>query len=195
MIVGVFGLCGTGKSLLLASEAVKVIQGKKTFLTHSKYSRVYTNFPIQGAYKLEWDMLGEVDFTDSLLIVDEITQFADSRDYKNFTEQQRFFFSQHRKFKCDFLFASQIYDDVEKRIRENTHYLYHIDDFIFNFSIVRRIVHDFNVSNGSICSGFYYAPPITNRFFYRPKRYSLVDSFSFVTKKTVNIKENSAPLW
>ena len=50
MLVGVFGLIGSGKSLLLADIAEKAIKGKKIyhngFGAFSRYDRVYTKFSL-----------------------------------------------------------------------------------------------------------------------------------------------------
>ena len=58
MVQGVFGLPGSGKSTYLAKLA------KKAF---KKYDRVYSNFYIDGCYKLDFDSLGLVDYSDCLI--------------------------------------------------------------------------------------------------------------------------------
>ena len=66
MISAIFGLPGSGKSLLLSFISFKAVQGKSInfhglYLSTAKYARVYTNFPCEGAYKLDFDTLGHCE--------------------------------------------------------------------------------------------------------------------------------------
>ena len=143
-------------------------------IRHYKY--VYTNFYCDGCYKLDYDKLGIVNYTDCLILVDEIMLLSDSRDYKKFSDNLKFFYSEHRKSNCDFVYASQSFDDVDKKIRNRTQQLYYIDRSFLNFSVVKRIDYYFDVSNGRINEGYTYAPPASNYYFWRPKYYGLIDS-------------------
>lgn len=107
MISGVFGLPGSGKSLLLSYLAYRAVNGKsiniKGFhIQNFKYARVYTNFPCDGAYKLDFETLGNAHYHDCLIMCDEIQLFADSRNFKNFGDNLKYFFSMHRHDKVDF---------------------------------------------------------------------------------------------
>lgn len=48
------------------------------------YSRIYSNFPLLGCYPLEWDSLGVLDYSDCLILIDEIMMLADSRAWKTY---------------------------------------------------------------------------------------------------------------
>lgn len=186
MISGVFGLVGSGKSLFLGMIAERAVQGKNINFhglqlgTQKKYDYVYTNFKCDGCYKLEYDKLGIYDFRNSLIIVDEIMLLSDSRDYKSFSQNLKFFFSQHRKGGNDFIYASQAYKDVDLKIRQRTAQYYYVEQSFFKFSRVRRIDFYFNVEYGDIKDGLEFAPPATDFFFWRPKYYHNINSCEFI---------------
>lgn len=187
MISGVFGLPGSGKSLFLGMIAQRAVSGKSiNFKTLSlgtlkRYKYVYTNFSCKGCYKLDYEKLGISNYTDCLILVDEIMLLSDSRDYKKFTDSLKFFYSEHRKSNCDFLYASQSYDDVDRKIRTRTQRLYYIDNWFFDFARVRQIDYYFDVSGGRINEGYTYASPFTNFYFWKPSYYSNID-----TKEIIN---------
>lgn len=92
MVQGVFGLPGSGKSTYLAKLA------KKSF---KKYDRVYSNFYIRGCYQLDFDTLGLVDYSDCLILIDEISLFCDCRNWKNFSSDMVYFWTNHRHYGVD----------------------------------------------------------------------------------------------
>lgn len=205
MVSGIFGLPGSGKSLFLGYLAHRAALGKNinsrslVFQTQNKYDKVYTNFPCPGCYSFKYDELGEKDFSQCLIVIDEIMLLSDSRDFKSFSSSLKFFYSQHRKFNLDLIYASQCYDDVDKKIRGITERLYYVSRStwfdLFNFSLIRRIDSFFDVAFGKISEGYQYAPPSCNYYFYRPKAYDFIDSFSTINK---SVKEDVAPtsiLW
>ena len=186
MISGIFGLPGSGKSLFLGYVASRAVANKNinchglVLGNFKKYKRVYTNFYCKGCYKLDYDKLGIVNYSDCLILVDEIMLLSDSRNYKKFTDNLKFFYAEHRKSNCDFVYASQSYDDVDKKIRNRTQQLYYIDQWFLKFSRVRRIINYFNVFQGTISEGYMYAPPATNFYFWRPKYYNNIDTYQFI---------------
>lgn len=186
MISGVFGLVGSGKSLFLGMIAERAVQGKNINFhglqlgTQKKYNFVYTNFACDGCYQLDYDKLGVYDFRNSLIIVDEIMLLSDSRDYKTFSKNLKFFFSQHRKGGNDFIYASQAYKDVDLKIRQRTAQYYYIERSFLNFSRVRRIDFFFDVYSGDIKDGLEFAPPATDFFFWRPHYYHTVDTTEYI---------------
>ena len=134
MICGVFGLPGSGKTLLASWLCSRAIAGKSINVHgfncgafDKQYSRVYTNFPAVGAYKLDFETLGFCEYKNCLMICDELQIFADSRNYKNFGENLREFFSEHRKDKIDFIWLTQAPDMADKRIRSLTDRIYKLD--------------------------------------------------------------------
>lgn len=194
MISGVFGLPGSGKSLFLGMIADKAIHGQNInshglFLGDvKKYNHVFTNFSCSGCFQLDYDKLGINNYHDCLILVDEIMLLSDSRDYKNFSSNLNKFYSEHRKSDCDFIYASQSYDDVDKRIRNRTQQLYYIRSSFFGTSRISRIDYYFDVSFGKINEGYRYAPVLTDYFFFRKKYYNLIDS-----KEIINFDYDNEP--
>lgn len=194
MISGIFGLPGAGKSLFLGMIADRAVKGKN-INTHGlflgdvkKYDYVFTNFSCSDCYRLNYDELGIKYYHNCLILVDEIMLLSDSRNYKNFSDNLNRFYSEHRKSDCDFIYASQSYDDVDKRIRNRTQQLYYIRDFAFNLSRVSRIDYYFDVSYGKINEGYQYASLFTDFFFFRNKYYDLID-----TKEIINFDYRDEP--
>ena len=186
MVSGIFGLPGSGKSLLLGLIADRAVKGKSINYKSlnigrcRSYETVYTNFPFKGACKLDFESLGHSDYRDCLILIDEIMMLADSRNFKNFGDNLKFFFSMHRHFNIDLVYASQCYDDVDKKIRGVTDRLYYVDDSAFNFMRVRQIVSYFDVSNGRIAEGYQYAPPLMNLYILRSRLYNLIDTTAVI---------------
>ena len=77
-----FGLPGAGKTTLLTYFALKYVNDKK----HT-YKNVYHNvveLMVPGAIYVPSDYIGRFAIDDGILLIDEATLFADSRDWKNF---------------------------------------------------------------------------------------------------------------
>lgn len=166
MVQGVFGLPGSGKSTYLAKLA------KKSF---KKYDRVYSNFYIRGCYQLDFDTLGLVDYSDCLILIDEISLFCDCRNWKNFNSDMVYFWTNHRHYGVDIVYCSQSYADCDKKIRNLTDSLYYIRSGFLGFSLVRKIDKVFNVDSditeGYRLSGF---PSLV----FRRRYYNMFDSFT-----------------
>ena len=195
IISGVFGLPGSGKSLFLGMIAQRAVHGKNinfhglSLGSLKKYKYVYTNFSCDGCYKLEYDKLGIYNYENCLILVDEIMLLSDARDYKKFSDNLKFFYSEHRKSNCDFIYASQSYDDVDKKIRNRTEQYYYVERFFLDFSRVRRIDFFFDIINFKIVDGFSFAPIATDFFFWRPHYYDNIDSYELVNGSLRNEPE------
>lgn len=182
MISGIFGLPGSGKTLYLSYLADRAVKGKNLNFANQFYSMfqhyetVYTTFPFCGACKLDFEMLGKAKFENCLILIDEIMMFCDSRNFKSFGENLKFFFSQHRHFGIDVVYASQAYDDVDKKIRNVTDSYYYISRWYGNYSRVQPIRACFKVANGSIMSGYQYGTIWEDYYFNRKKYYALSDT-------------------
>lgn len=124
MIKGYFGMPGCGKSTLLAKYAEKEL--KKLRRGKSKYKHVLTNFYVKGAEKLRLEDCGKKSIEDSLILIDEITLFFDSRDFKKFDQEKKYFFLWHRHCGNDIIYFTQQWDGVDKKIRDITPELYHV---------------------------------------------------------------------
>lgn len=198
MISAVFGLPGSGKSLILSYMAYRATHGKSInfhgfHVSNFKYARVYTNFPCDGAYKLDFETLGNVKYEHCLMLCDEIQLFADSRNFKTFGDNLKYFFSMHRHDHIDFVYASQSFDNVDKRIRSLTDRLYYVDPWLFNTIRVREILSFFDVSRGSISEGYEYARGINTKYFFASRLYKYNDTYAKI--KEVPLKEAPCIPW
>ena len=164
MVEGVFGLPGQGKSTYLAKLAKK----KK-----KKNIKVYSNFYIKGCYKLDFDDLGVHDYSDCLILIDEISLFCDCRSWKNFNADLVYFFTNHRHYNVDIVYCSQSYADCDKKIRNITDSLYYITAF-GGLSFVRKIdkvfTVDVDIKEAYSLSGL-------PRIVWRKLYYDMFDSF------------------
>lgn len=148
-----FGPPGSGKSsvlTLIAQKELKLISKGK-----SKYQTVYTNFPCSGCTQFSFNDLGVYYFHDCLVILDELTLSADSRDYKNFPQRAKEFITLHRHFNIDLIYTVQDWSRAEKTIRENTVSLYYVSNLIW-FSVVRPIYRTICVNEmvGDLIMGY-----------------------------------------
>lgn len=183
MITCFFGLPGCGKSTLLAKIAQKELRRIKK--GKSKYARVLSNYYIKGCQRLEFADIGVVDMTGSLLLIDEISLDADSRDYKSFSHHLKQFFILHRHYGVDVIYATQQYDGVDRKIRELTHNLYYmkkIGPLTYATTIFRKIT----ISEDSEIKMGYVFPSLlkiltdlknTMVICWRPRYYKYFDSF------------------
>lgn len=199
MISGVFGLPGAGKSMFLAYVAECALDHKRCIIGghvihNGDFDHVQTNFPFAGCEKLDFEKLGVVGYENTLFLIDEISLFADSRNFKNFSQSTQFFFTQHRKFGNSVVWCSQSYDDTDKKIRNLTEQYFYIKRSILNFSIVNPIEQFLRVDCGKICSGYELAPLISCKFLYLPKYWDKLDSFQTIGA-TVEPPPKALPMW
>lgn len=166
MIIGVFGLPRTGKTTYLCSLAQKSIK---------KGIKVYTNFYCKGCYTLDFDSLGLYDYSDCLILIDEISLFCDSRSWKTYAGHTKYFMALHGHYGVKLVYCSQSYDDCDKKIRNLTDSLYQITDWHFGISRVRSIDKRFIIEDGKIQE--YYEVCGLGQFLLRKKWYKYFDSF------------------
>lgn len=197
MISGVFGLPGAGKSVFLAKCASYALAGKSLrvgthFLHYGNYDHVLTNFYCTGCAKFNFDDLGVYDFSNCLFLCDEISLLADSRNFKSFSDNAKFFFSQHRKGGNTFVWCSQSYDDVDKRIRNLTDAYYYIRPAHFlsdRMSTIIPIDPYFDIVQGKPTTGYDFAPRLQYGHIWLSKYWGLIDSYSYITSKQLALKK------
>lgn len=177
MIIGVFGLPGMGKTTFLTKCAQMALKGK-SFMGIKAHSKVFTNFECTGCYKLDFSALGVYHFSDCLMLIDEIMLLADTRDFKSFPPQLKYFFSHHRHFNIDVIWCSQYYDDCDKKIRVLTQRYYLLEKSAFlPVSYVKPIHRFLGVSNAKMTDAYELGAPLTWSFVWRPHYYKHFDSF------------------
>lgn len=203
MISLLFGLPGSGKSLLASYIAYRAIN-KKSINFHGfhistigelpdfdEYETIYTNFPCSGAYQLDFDSLGYVHYHDCLMLIDEVQLFADSRNFKTFGDNLKWFFSMHRHSRIDIVMCTQSLSAVDARIRSLTQRLYYIDNLGVLIR-VREILSYFDV-NRTIQEGYEYARGFNTKYFFARRLYRYNDTFAQI--KEVKLKEPVKKSW
>lgn len=191
MITAFIGAPGCGKSTALAWVARRATQRPNKpicisgFQVSEGHPLLFTNFPFPGAYQLDYENLGKYNYQDCLILIDEISMYSDSRDYKNFTDALKFFFTQHRKGHVDLIWCSQAYDDSDKKIRNLTVAYYMIEPWFFGLSRFCLIEPFTDIINYKLVSGYQRG---RNQYFRRAPLFSLFDSY-----KTLRIDMKSLP--
>lgn len=119
MISLYFGLPGCGKTTLLASQAKKALK---------RGIKVYGNIPLalDGYIRIDNDCIGKYMLEDCLILIDEGTLFANSRNYKQFSDAMTSFFLLHRHYRADIIIYTQQWDGLDKRIRVITDRVYYV---------------------------------------------------------------------
>lgn len=167
MIYGVFGLPRSGKTTYLCKIAKKLVK---------KGIPVYSNFACKGCYRLDFFALGKYDFSDSVILIDEISLVCDSRDWKKFNSDLVYFFTNHGHYGIDIYYCSQWFTDTDIKIRRMTEELYYIERKPFGLSMRFTVCRDIATSDsGEIVDKYSFKH---GRLFFRPLYYSMFDSFS-----------------
>lgn len=116
-----FGLPGCGKTTMLSSLALKGVRDKRYLYV---YSNVHLNIP--GVTFIDNECIGKYELRDCLLLIDEATLFADSRDYKQFSKSRMEYFLEHRHRNVDIVLFTQQWDGVDRKIRVITDRVYYV---------------------------------------------------------------------
>lgn len=191
MISYYFGLCGCGKTTILAKIA---LQESKLIDKHkSRFKCILSNVPlnIPHCYFIPFDLVGVYDFADTLILVDEGSVECDSRDWKNIRKSLVDWMMLHRHYNCDMCFFSQTYNGVDKKIRMLCERVFYVQKRgLFGRWVTKyyRIPYGIIIPNpkeshdklGEIIEG-YARPPFLARLFcprvFRPFYYKYFDSF------------------
>lgn len=181
-----FGLPGAGKTTLLTYLAIKAIKSKR-------YAAVYGNVPLKvfGYTYINDDSIGVVGYENALILIDEATLFADSRDFKSFPKERMTYFLQHRHFNVDIVLFAQQWDSLDRRIRvitDRVYYVYKGPILGKWFTRFYRVPYGIIIPDpkkgqeklGEIIQG--YSKPnllvqIFSPYLYRPKYYHYFDSW------------------
>lgn len=142
MIKAYFGVPGCGKSTTLVKEYRK---------NRRKYKHIYTiNIDIKGCKRITKEDLEKYKFNDSLILWDEITMDADNREFKNFSKDLRDFFILHRHLGCDIIYATQNFENVDKKVRDLTSELWYMSKSVIpilrEFTTSKRIYRNININ-------------------------------------------------
>lgn len=138
-----FGPPGCGKTSVLTLIAQKEL--KRISKGKSKYKYVYTNFPCKGCLSISFMDFGYYYYHDCLILLDELTLSADSRDWKNLPDKAKQFITLHRHFKIDLIYNVQDWSRCEKTMRTNTTSLFYLSPFL-SWTIARPIYRTININ-------------------------------------------------
>ena len=175
MIIEIHGFPGSGKTTVLTMIAQRALQGKSTlWLPPAK--KVFTTFPCPGCFKLDFDQLGKYNFHDCLILIDEVSMYADNRNFQKFSDDLKYFFKLHRHYHINLCWASQSSRDADLKIRAVTERCYIIDKYLW-FTAIKPILKYHTVRGGSPGERYELAPPADWKWCFRPKWYSYFDSF------------------
>ena len=123
-----------------------------------------------------------------ILLIDEISLICDSRDWKNFNSDLRYFFTNHGHYNVDIYYCSQWFTDTDIKIRRMTEQLYYIERKGFGLSMRFDVLRDVVTTDSGEISDTYKFKH--GRLFFRPFYYKMFDSFS---RKA--LPELQAELW
>ena len=190
MIKAYFGVPGCGKSTTLVKEYRK---------NRRKYKHIYTiNIDIKGIKRITKEDLEKYKFSDSLILWDEITMDADNRDFKSFSKPLRDFFLLHRHMGTDIIYATQNFENVDKKIRDLTSELWYMSKsvipFLRGFTTTKRIYRNVNINENTseLTLGYRFCNFIESLFvsnfkiILRRKYYKYFDSWD-----ELNLKERT----
>lgn len=142
MIKCYFGVPGVGKSTILVREYKKCKR---------HYDHIYTiNLQIKGVEMINREDLEKYKFKNTLILWDEITMDADNRSFKSFSSDLRDFFILHRHFGCDIVYATQNFENVDKKVRDLTSELWYMSKSVVpllrSFTTAKRIYREININ-------------------------------------------------
>ena len=191
MIKCYFGVPGCGKTTTLVKVARKEIKRWK-----KRYKEIYTiNFECVGCIPIKFDDLKIYKFNDSLILIDEITMDADNRAFKTFPKEIRDFFILHRHIGVDIIYATQNYENVDKKIRDLTSELWYMQKSVVpllkSFTSAKRIYRNININEytSDLTLGYRFCSFIEMLFarnvevIYRRKYYKYYDSWDELSLK------------
>lgn len=177
LIYEIFGLPRSGKTTTLAAIAQHALNHKR-FLDFGQYDRVFTSFYCQGCYKLNVYDLAKYDFSNSLVLIDEISLYFDNRDFKNFGSDFLYFFKLHGHYNIDLVWCSQSYSDADKKIRDITDTVYLLEKSrLPHYSILKKIYHNYSFKGRQISDVYDIASRLEWKYINRKKYYKYFDSY------------------
>lgn len=187
MIKAYFGVPGCGKSTTLVKEYKK---NKK------KYDYIYTiNLKIKGVPMITKEDLENFKFKNTLILWDEITMDADNREFKTFSKALRDFFILHRHLGCDIIYATQNFENVDKKVRDLTCELWYMQKSVVpllgQFTTTKRIYRTININEhtSELTLGYRFCNFVESIFvsnfkiIFRPRFYKYFDTHDELTLK------------
>ena len=180
MIKCYFGVPGVGKSTVLVKEYL---------INKKKYDNIYTiNLDIKGVAKIDKTILEKYKMYNTLILWDEITIDADNRGFKTFPKDLLDFILLHRHLGIDIIYATQNFENVDKKIRDLTNELWYMNKSVIplfkQFTSIKRIYRTININenNAELTLGYRFCKGLEKFFvsnfkiIFRPKYYKYFNS-------------------
>ena len=181
MIKGYFGVPGCGKSTTLVKEYRK---------NRKKYDNIYSvNIEIKGVKQITKEDVRKYRFKNALILWDEITLDYDNRNFKEFTKEDKEFWLLHRHMGVDIIYATQNYENVDKKIRDLTIELWYMQKSVVpllsGLTTTKRIYRNININENTseLTLGYRFCNRIEGIFvsnfkiIWRRKYYKYFNSF------------------
>ena len=167
----VFAPPGTGKTTLVAKIVREELeQGRK----------VYSNVPVNGAFRLNLKNIGKYEYKNCTLLIDEAGSSANlsNRNWQtNLTDNQIDYLKLHRHYNVNVYTFSQSYGEVDNKYRELTTELYLLKKSKLPFFIKALCIEKkTDLINGKIVEFFEENKKRSYRFF-KPKCWAWFNSF------------------
>lgn len=183
-----FGLPGAGKTSI--ATQICVDESYKIKMGISRYSCVITNCPVtcEGVlFSNDFSFLGTHYVKGALYVIDEATLLWDSRNFKVFAKNLVKGFVLHRHTKNDVIVMVQIWNRLDKTIRDICDRVY----YLHKGAVVRQLTYcnripysilfpDNGDNAGDIVMGYKKCPwymKIFSKRLWRPSYYKYFDSF------------------
>lgn len=174
----VFGKKGSGKNIYFAHLIINYLKKGKI---------VYTNypFPMCRQYDSLQFLEGHYTFEEgSIVFFDEIGVFCNNRNFKQFKLND--WLAYQRKLKIKFYASSQVFNDMDKKLRDKCDNLLCITNLFQSFILIRPVNKSIQCSqdkdgNGSIVESYKFASPLSWRF-VRILRYAGVYDTNYFDK-------------
>lgn len=167
-----FGVPGSGKTTFAA------------WLTKRDLKRglkVWSNVPITGAYKLDArEDIGKKMIVDGRIIIDEAGLEYNSRKFKEFSDEARYFYKYHRHYETAVDVFSQGYDDMDKTLRVLAQRLYVVKKSLIPFFIYRQRIGKrvgVNELTKEICDEYFFVP-FGRRYIFSPLLWGMFNTIS-----------------
>lgn len=171
--IGIAGPPGSGKTLLLTYFTNKYLKQKrwKVYANFDVYFKgvEVKKFNLQAFKAGKWFPEDGTDEAPAIMLIDELGIDYDNRNFKGaFKESTLTWLREHRHHKCAIIWASQTYDDVDKKWRNVTEQVILVKRAMLrNFISYKRIFKKIDLDNqvtdkkgkpkgGNICEYFIY---------------------------------------
>lgn len=176
IIAGFYGLPGTGKTTTMAAIATASLNGKWCLGIPPK-EKVFSNVPIPGTFQLSLDMIGVVDLSNSLLLIDEACQWFDSRAWKSMPKHVSDFFQTIRHEHSSICMFYQAFNDVDIRFRSLCQQHFLLSALPLDFTLIKPIVHRQSIYNFKPDDRYEFSHWSRWRLINRRRYYPLFDSY------------------